>query len=851
MPPPARSDFQQLLEALRAAGYSIHEAEEQEAEEQQPAFLDISSPGAGPDAHLLVYLWRLYAIGVLGRGGFAPVARRRFNVQFRQPETGFRHTLAHAVPGKTESLYLGYEPTRNVYAAWQGRGPGARAWRPETRSELLIPERTLDAAERRGIAFNVRQKPAGEVVAAFRPDSISEFLDIRRALEDLAGILAEPVEALPPAAEGVDLVVPADVDPADLVGAMAVAPAPEVFETRRPRRIARRPRKLTASVRPSRKDVATGFAAADDPSSPLDRMEPLALDSSYWFWFEIGEVVGSIEERPVAIPDAVPDRSRLIVQLFGFPEELRLEADASRGEMELASDGGARVATRAATASQDEELHRRRLFFPVQTPRRRGDFRLRCNVYHGSTLVQSRLIRVRVGGGARRGRAALRSVLDYSLADKVTPRVAARLPAHSLSIQVNGEGSTHQFRFFRQSEADLFCANSTLGAGDLEDHITNSRAALRRAAWGSAEPWRDGKDEYRYSEDGSDEQFTHDVLSLAMEGYRMYDGIVDILSDKQTGILEAATREPGVIQIVASRSNLYLPAGLIYDHPLYDGKGTKGLKLCSEFSDALADPSPLEDSRCMRGDCPSYGDLEVVCPSGFWGYRHEIGWPPSTDDPAHEVMYSNRPHLTIGVSTDLDFYDTHAQTIRALGDGDIVDSAEKLFRLMRAGGAHLLYLYCHGGVTKTNAPFFEVGPRESDTITRAALRSLRIRWDAPRPLVFINGCHTTALEPQQALELVSGFVGTANALGVIGTEITVVESLACAFAEQMLPSFMDGTQTVGAATRSARLALLKHRNPLGLVYVPFVAAPARLIQAASAKPVLSSDEEAVKGGPAP
>jgi len=122
MPPPARSDFQQLLEALRAAGYSIHEAEEQEAEEQQPAFLDISSPGAGPDAHLRVYLWRLYAIGVLGRGGFAPVARRRFNVHFRQPETGFRHTLAQAVPGEAESLYVGYEPTRNVYAAWQGRG---------------------------------------------------------------------------------------------------------------------------------------------------------------------------------------------------------------------------------------------------------------------------------------------------------------------------------------------------------------------------------------------------------------------------------------------------------------------------------------------------------------------------------------------------------------------------------------------------------------------------------------------------------------------------------------------------------------------------------------------------------
>ena len=826
MPSSARSDFQQLLEALRAAGYGIHEAKG-----QQPAFLDITSPGGGWDAHLIVYLWRLHATGVLGRGGFAPVVRRRFTVSSRLAATGPTYTPPEAIRGEVEHLYLGYEPTRNVYAAWQGRVPGAAEQRSKLASALVVREQTLDAAERSGIAFNVRQQPLGEVVAAFRPDSIGEYLDIRASLEDLRTTLAEPMEALPATAEGVDLVVPADVDPTDLIGATAVAPPPEMFEVRRPRRIARRPPKLTASARPSRKDVATGFAAARDPASPLDRGEPLAPDSSYWFWFEIGEVLGSIEERPMPIPEAVPDRSLLVVQLFDFPGELKLEPGASRGEVELASDGGARVATRAGTASEDEALHRRRLFFQVQTPARRGDFRLRCNVYHGSTLVQSRLIRARVGGSVRRGRAALRSVLDYSLADRVTPRVAARLPAHSLSIQVNGGDGTHQFRFFRHSDPDLFCANSTLGAGDLADHIRNSRAALRRAAWGSADPWCDEEDEYRYTADGSDEQFRQDVLSLAIQGYRMYDGIIDTLSDEQTDVLEADMREPGVIQIVASRSNLYVPAGLIYDHPLYDGRPTSEMELCPEFTEALSSPLPIEDSRCIRGDCPSYGDVNVVCPSGFWGYRHEIGWPPSTKDPTHEVTYSDRPHLTVAVSTELDFYDTHAETIQALGDGNVVMSAQKLFEVMRAGGAHLLYLYCHGGVTRTNAPFVEVGPRRSDAITRSALRSLGIRWDAPRPLVFINGCHTTALEPEQALELVSGFVGTANALGVIGTEITVVESLACAFAEQMLPSFMDGTQTVGAATRGARLALLKRRNPLGLIYVPFVAAPARLVQA--------------------
>ena len=129
-------------------------------------------------------------------------------------------------------------------------------------------------------------------------------------------------------------------------------------------------------------------------------------------------------------------------------------------------------------------------------------------------------------------------------------------------------------------------------------------------------------------------------------------------------------------------------------------------------------------------------------------------------------------------------------------------------------------------------PFLVLGPPDSDGLDSAYLVDEEIVWGdpPPRPLVFINGCHTTALGPEELGDLVGGFVKDANAVGVIGTEVTVFEPLACTFAESMLATFLAGTMTVGAAIRRARFDLLRARNPLGLVYVPFVAADTRLVR---------------------
>lgn len=145
----------------------------------------------------------------------------------------------------------------------------------------------------------------------------------------------------------------------------------------------------------------------------------------------------------------------------------------------------------------------------------------------------------------------------------------------------------------------------------------------------------------------------------------------------------------------------------------------------------------------------------------------------------------------------------------------------------------IIYFYCHGGLLGTT-PFISVG-RDDPPITPDNIQG--VRWSDSNPLVFINGCHTTALDPDKALDFVSTFVD-AQAAGVVGTEITISEPLACAFAEECLSRFLVSdetageTRTIGESVRGARLALLKLGNPLGLVYIPFAVASLRLRQKA-------------------
>jgi hypothetical protein len=156
-------------------------------------------------------------------------------------------------------------------------------------------------------------------------------------------------------------------------------------------------------------------------------------------------------------------------------------------------------------------------------------------------------------------------------------------------------------------------------------------------------------------------------------------------------------------------------------------------------------------------------------------------------------------------------------------------SFEELLEKLRSG-SDIIYLYCHGGLDRDAWPYVRVGPEDEPVLTADVLFSERIRWKSPRPLIFINGCRTVAVEPEKVVEFVGALVGSAQAAGVIGAEITIFEPMATVFGVEYFKRFLNGSP-VGEAIRAARLVLLAQRNPLGLVYVPFALAALRLSQA--------------------
>jgi hypothetical protein len=97
----------------------------------------------------------------------------------------------------------------------------------------------------------------------------------------------------------------------------------------------------------------------------------------------------------------------------------------------------------------------------------------------------------------------------------------------------------------------------------------------------------------------------------------------------------------------------------------------------------------------------------------------------------------------------------------------------------------------------------------------------KIFWDKVRPLIFINACHSLAIEPATLVSFLQAFVGRGQAAGVIGTEVKVEQSMAMDVAESFVTNWLSGRNTVEEALRAIRLDYLRHGNLFGLVYTPY------------------------------
>ena len=161
------------------------------------------------------------------------------------------------------------------------------------------------------------------------------------------------------------------------------------------------------------------------------------------------------------------------------------------------------------------------------------------------------------------------------------------------------------------------------------------------------------------------------------------------------------------------------------------------------------------------------------------------------------VIYrSGAARVTAVRSTDPAFmhWPSHERVLRTYFDGQAwscADSRSDALLKLRNSQSQIVYFYCHGG-SKDGVPYLQVGSPEEMVITRDSLRFAKIAWDESKPLVFINGCKTAAVEPSQAIEFVSALIDS-SASGVIGTEISLFEPLACELRKAFSITFFGAT----------------------------------------------------------
>ena len=324
--------------------------------------------------------------------------------------------------------------------------------------------------------------------------------------------------------------------------------------------------------------VNTGFAPLYRADEPLDPTMPLQSGQHYYFWLQVGRrLARTMETTPTSLP-TLPAKARLTVAVFGFKDELEITRGADVGELEIREDGKVEVVRQPTEFLPKSRKLKRCLFFPVKVPDRAATYRMRCNLYWGQILLQSRLIFARAMAQPRqttRGEKPLRSVLDYTLSQTLDPAHLARLQPHRLSVLLNRNADgTHSFHFYGADGGKSFKNDDVrFGEGELQNLIDDARGTLRLASWGDTRLWEENSNfDYRYVDGKRDlARLQADLTNFAKWGYLFYDKVITRMAgeEEQVADLEVLMATPGLVQIAMKESPAYvLPAALIYDYPL-------------------------------------------------------------------------------------------------------------------------------------------------------------------------------------------------------------------------------------------------------------------------------------------
>ncbi|WP_214405679.1 hypothetical protein [Pseudonocardia lacus] len=360
----------------------------------------------------------------------------------------------------------------------------------------------------------------------------------------------------------------------------------------------------------------------------------LAADTTY----ELAVMIGRPDRRSAVIAPARIDESVVADAYVDDTAELTVVVSSADVVVDRP-----RTPLRLPRPPADSET----VLVAFTAPSAPGNVRLRVAVHHGTNLLQSLMVTLAVEQTEQAGGPGYQAELEWALSSTFQNLDEMDQPTLNIVTNEDPRGG-HTFVVYGAGDAATPDIHRQLdiAPGQLKTAVDDARRDLQSAC----ATLRNGElDKYRYRDGRVDiDRLLGDLRTLALCGSGLFGELVSGADESFNDQLENRLRGSRLIQIAAVRSaNYVLPWNLVYDHEF---RMNRSNALCSNARSILAGGGTGDDlamSQCFCDECPYRDDPTVVCPSGFWGFRHRIEQPLLTS-PAIEPVDSRDEGLVEG-----------------------------------------------------------------------------------------------------------------------------------------------------------------------------------------------------------
>ncbi|UIR23000.1 CHAT domain-containing protein [Streptomyces spinosirectus] len=479
---------------------------------------------------------------------------------------------------------------------------------------------------------------------------------------------------------------------------------------------------------------------------------------------------------------------------------------------------------------------------PVRTPDRPGVLRGELLVYYEAAAVVAMRVELPAGTPGAVPHLPVVNKLTRSFGDlgKLARRTASVVTLErGERVVVNGTGFLDSPFAIGANAADTSAANVRTALFD--SHFS---AFEETGAWsGRRQSGLRSRYDERFAK--SHAEYERDLRRLAVEGSELYLGLfcppgMDSTSAYTLPDLlrhEARIRaRPPLVQIVDTRTDEHAMLwSAVYDLPVSGDPDRHdvcpSVRRFGPEGDHTGPVPPV---------CP-YEDTHtdnILCPYGFWGLSCLLEQPPTVGRDLETVVHDGTDGVAllaaVGSGLDARLAGLHVDRLRegpptCLLDRPSIATESELVAALQPEAMDVVYFYCHCGYDR-RSPLaaadryldfggFTVKPLD---VTRwARSRDWEFpHWQRRRPLVVLNGCHTSEANSGTLNRFVPAFTQWAGASGVVGTEVAVEQGLAGWVMELLLARLLAG-DSAADALRSVRWAMLRRGNVMGLAYTAY------------------------------